>query len=66
MLQHETIEDGKRIRHWSDANFMILQQETGIMYIDAVDVLPCRYTYSETDVPIEDEEIEPEPNTTEE
>ena len=44
MLQHEIIEDGKRIRHWSDANFMILQQETGIMYIDAVDVLPCRYT----------------------
>jgi hypothetical protein len=32
---------------------MIRQIETGILYEDAVDVIPCRYTYEESDVPIE-------------
>jgi hypothetical protein len=31
---------------------MIRQVETGIVYYDAVDVLPCKYTYEETDEPI--------------
>ena len=44
---------GERIRHYSDQNMHILQVETGILYEDAVDVLPCRYTYEETDIPIE-------------
>lgn len=43
----------ERIRHYSDQNMHILQVETGILYEDAVDVLPCRYTYEETDIPIE-------------
>lgn len=46
---------GERIRHYSDQNMHILQVETGILYEDAVDVLPCRYTYEETDIPIESE-----------
>lgn len=53
MIQSEYVNNGKRIRHWSDANFKILQNETNILYDDAVDVIPCRYTYSETDIPIE-------------
>ena len=44
---------GSRIRHYSDLNMHILQVETGILYEDAVDKMPCRYTYEETDVPIE-------------
>lgn len=45
-----------RIRHYSDSGFRILQNETGIVYDDAVDVMPCRYTYSETEelIPVED------------
>ena len=40
------------IRHYSDAGKMILQKETGAKYSDAIDVYPCRYTYEETDEPV--------------
>lgn len=40
-------------RHYSDKGVMIKQVETGIEYSEAVDVHPCRYTYKETDTPIE-------------
>lgn len=33
----------------SDSNFYILQNETNIKYAEAWDVLPCQYTYTETD-----------------
>jgi len=56
MLQSELIENGERIHHWSDAGLKIRQVETGIVYDDAVDVMPCRYSYEETDEPIEEAE----------
>lgn len=37
------------IKHESDSGFMIRQVETGREYATAVDVIPCRYTYEETD-----------------
>ena len=40
-------------RRYSNAGMMLLQIETGIEYSEAVDVVPCRYTYQETDTPIE-------------
>ena len=43
----------KRIRHYSDENLKIRQIETGRIYDDAVDRYPCKYTYEETDIPIE-------------
>lgn len=46
-----------RERRYSDKNVMLLQKETGKIYVDAVDVIPCKYTYEETDIPIENEEI---------
>ena len=49
-------EDGRLlIRTKSDRNMMIRQNQTGILYDKAIDV-PNRYTYSETDEPIESEE----------
>ena len=49
-------EDGRLlIRTKSDRNMMIRQDQTGILYDKAIDV-PNRYTYSETDIPIESEE----------
>lgn len=60
MIIEEYIEDNTRVRHYSDENFKIRQIETGIIYDDAVDVIPCKYTYEETDIPIEPE---PEPNS---
>ena len=37
------------IKHESDCGKIILQKETGREYSSAVDVLPCKYTYEETD-----------------
>lgn len=48
MLKSEQIND-KLIRHYSDDGKMIRQVETGHIYVEAVDVIPCRYTYEETD-----------------
>lgn len=52
MIVEEIVDKGTRVRHYSDRQLKIRQVETGIVYEDAVDVLPCRYTYEETDEPI--------------
>ena len=46
----------KFIRHYSDKDVKLKQVETGILYDEAVDVIPCRYTYEETDERISFEE----------
>ena len=56
MIIEELIEGGARVRHYSDADMMIRQQPTGVLYEDAVDVVPCSFTYEETGIPIEDDE----------
>lgn len=48
----ETLENGL-IRHYSDADKKLRQIETGILYSEAVDVIPCRYTYEESEEDIE-------------
>lgn len=58
MIQTETMKNGTLIRHYSDVGMMIRQVETGTIYSDAIDVVPCKYTYEETDIKIEtDSEI---------
>lgn len=42
------------VKHYSDQGMYIRQVETGTEYSEAVDVIPCRYTYEETDKPIEE------------
>lgn len=37
------------IKHYSDDGKMIIQTETGIEYDEAIDVVPCRYTYEEVE-----------------
>lgn len=49
MIKTEYLNDDTLIKHYSDADFMLLQVETGIKYTDPIDVVPCRYTYEETD-----------------
>lgn len=51
---------GNRERRYSDQNVKIRQIETGVIYEDAVDVIPCRYTYEETEVPIEESALDPQ------
>ena len=41
------------IKHDSDAGKYIRQVETGREYSSAVDVIPCKYTYEETEREIE-------------
>lgn len=58
MIQFEYLNDGTLIRHYSDLKVLLLQNETGAKYADPIDVVPCQYTYSETDESIEEEEVE--------
>ncbi len=55
MILTEYLNDGTLIKHYSDKGVMLLQVETGVKYSDPVDVVPCRYTYEETEEPIEEE-----------
>ena len=65
---HEKQLDERLIRHWAnevedgegyeEATYRIKQMDTGVVYGEAVDVIPCRYTYEATDEPIEPEETE--------
>ena len=51
---------GNRVYTYSDAGMMILQDQTGILYRDAIDVPEMGYTYTETDQPVPDDEISAE------
>ena len=48
MIITEYLNDDNLDKHYSDSNYMRLQNETGVMYTEAIDVVPCRYTYMET------------------
>ena len=53
-----TREDGVILnRTYSDAGMMILQNETGIEYSEAIDIEGAAFTYTETDKPIVELEV---------
>lgn len=56
MLKTELLPDG-RTHTWSDAG-MMLRQDTGALYEDAVDTVA--HTYEETDIPIPAVELDAE------
>lgn len=58
MVKTELLKDGTLIRHYSDIGVKLLQVETRIEYDEAVDAVPCRYTYEETDKPVEQSDLE--------
>lgn len=58
MIQFEYLNDGTLMRQYSDKGVKLLQNETGEKYSDPIDLVPCPYTYSETDEPIEKESNE--------
>lgn len=45
------------VRHYSDCGMKLLQVETGIVYAEAIDIVPCQYTYEETENPVEQDEL---------
>ena len=62
MIVEEKLNNGTLVKHYSDKGYLIEQVETGARYAEAVDVVPCPYTYIETD---EKEESEEESEMTE-
>lgn len=50
---YKTREDGVNLyRTYSDEGFYIIQDQTGVKYVEAIDVEDAPYTYTETDEPI--------------
>ena len=52
MLKYEVL-DEKFCRHYSDDDKMIRKIGTNELYSEAVDLLPCKYAYEETDIEID-------------
>ncbi len=57
MIKTELLKDGTLIRHYSDIGMKLLQVETGMVYDEAIDIVPCQYTYEETENPVEQDEL---------
>ena len=51
MIKQEkiTINNKELLHTYSDNNKYILQVETNVEYNEAYDVIPCKYTYTETE-----------------
>lgn len=58
MILTEYLNGGTLIRHYSDKNLILLQNETNTKYLEAIDVTPCKYTYIETDELAESDALE--------
>ena len=48
--------DENHVLHYSNQGFKIRQIETGFLFNDAGDFIPCEYTYEETNIPIDSPE----------
>lgn len=62
MILTEYLNDGTLIKHYSDAGFILLQNETGAKYYEPIDIVPCPYTYTETNEVLDDGDNEEEIN----
>ena len=61
--EQATIGQAVFVHTWSDAEMMIRQDSTGVLYEDAYDLVDHPETYTETDIPIDaggEEEATPE------
>lgn len=52
----EKILNEQFVRHYSDKGVKLKQVETGVVYDEAVDLIPCKFTYEETNQRITVEE----------
>ena len=48
MIQFEYLNDYTLVKHYSDEGYLLLQVETGVKYLEPIDIVPCPYTYIET------------------
>ena len=58
MIKQEkiTINNKELLHTYSDTKHYILQVETNVKYNEAYDIIPCKYTYTETEEEIVIEE----------
>ena len=49
---------GNRERRYSNLGMKLRKVETGFLYDDAVDKVPCAFTYEETDIPVDAEPMD--------
>lgn len=59
-LYRFAVPNTKKGEKWDSPQFKIRQDQTGTLYDEAIDVEGAPYTYTETDIPVETELIEPE------
>lgn len=52
MVKYEVL-NNKFCKHYSDNNKLIRKIGTEEIYSDAIDLIPCRYEYEETNIDIE-------------
>ena len=52
----EQMIDENTVLHYSNVGVKIRQIETGGLFDEAGDLIPCAYTYEETDIPIDSQE----------
>lgn len=48
MIVEEKLNE-RLVKHYSDKGMKIKQVETGLVYDEAIDLIPCEFTYEETD-----------------
>lgn len=56
ITQEEVILKGKTFLHTYSDKYVIKQVETDTEYDEAYDIIPCQYTYEETDKELPQEE----------
>lgn len=61
-LYRFAVPNTKTGNEWDSPQFKIRQDQTGILYDEAIDVENATYTYTETDIPAESD-IGPQPKT---
>lgn len=57
ITENVIIESRQFVKTYSDAGLYIRQEQTGAMYSEAIDIENSAFTYVETDIPIEVEEL---------
>lgn len=57
ITENVTIDGRQFVKTYSDAGVYIRQEQTGAMYSEAIDVENSAFTYSETNKPIETDDM---------
>lgn len=56
MIVQEQIDGRNLIKTYSNIGKWVQQVETGAVYGEAIDIIPCPYTYIEVEAPLDDED----------